>query len=47
MRGASVTRRPTGWVLLLLGWVVLAVPSGLVMYAVTTFLFAFSGGSPG
>ena len=44
MRGAGVPWRPAEWGLLLLGWVVLAVPSGLVMSAVTTFLFAFSAG---
>ena len=44
MGGTGVTRRPLEWVLLLLGWVVLAGPIGFAMYAVTTFLFAFSGG---
>ncbi len=44
MGGTGVTRRPLEWVLLLLGWVAIAGPSGFVMYAVTTFLFAFSGG---
>ncbi len=44
MSGAGVTLRSVDWVFLLLGWVALAGPSGLVMYAVTTFLFAFSGG---
>ena len=40
----GVTRRSLEWVLLLLGWILLAGPIGFVMYAVTTFLFAFSGG---
>ncbi len=44
MRGAGVPPRAIEWALLLLGWVVLAGPSGSVMYTVTTFLFAFSGG---
>ncbi len=44
MGGTGVTRQPLEWVLLLLGWVAIAGPSGFVMYAVTTFLFAFSGG---
>ena len=44
MSGAGVTRRSVDWVFLLLGWVALAGPIGLVMYAVTTFLSAFSGG---
>ena len=34
----------TAWVKLCLLWLLLAVPSGAVMYVVTTFLFAFSGG---
>ena len=44
MTRPGVAQRPAEWVLLLLGWVVLAVPVGFVLYAVTTFLFAFSGG---
>ncbi len=44
MGKVGMTRRPVEWVLLLLGWVVLAGPSGFVMYAVTTFLLAFTGG---
>ena len=43
MRRAGVTR-PMDVVVLLLTWVLLYGPFGAVMYAVTTFLFAFSGG---
>ena len=32
------------WLALLLVWVVVCGPVGVVMYLVTTFLFAFSGG---
>ncbi len=42
MRRAGVTR-PMDVVVLLLTWVLLYGPFGAVMYAVTTFLFAFSG----
>lgn len=42
MDGEDVTRRPAEWALLLLGWLLLAAPSGAVMFAITTFLFAFS-----
>lgn len=31
------------WTVLLLAWLLLAGPSGAVMYVVTEFLFAFSG----
>ena len=43
MRRAGVTR-PMDVVVLLLTWVLLYGPFGAVMYLVTTFLFAFSGG---
>src|SRR5215217_7172141 len=36
--------RPVDLVVLLLAWVLVYGPVGAVMYAVTTFLFAFSGG---
>lgn len=42
MRGTGVPRRATAWALLLLAWALLCGPSGAVMYARTTFLFAFS-----
>ncbi len=43
MAETGATRRLAGWAVLLLGWVVLAVPSGVVLHGVTTFVFADAG----